>query len=163
MKISLYSRTRVMSSLGQLVFLRPSNNIDFINRSHFIWWRGSVDVAHGQPAEKCDGGGGNFAMMDHNDGHNDNDVGMLRDTLGEGWSNYCHSLSVWWFISWLWWWQISGLEHANNQMGRADGHGLENKADVQTNFLLTLVVSPLVQVAWCLWRHSNPPPPPPFL
>ncbi len=51
-------------------------------------------MAHGQPAEKCDGGGGNSAMMDHNDGHNDNDVGMLRDTLGEGWSNYCHSLSV---------------------------------------------------------------------
>lgn len=50
-------------------------------------------MTHGQPAEKYDGGGGNFAMMDHSDGQNDNDVSMLRDTLGEGWSNYCHSLS----------------------------------------------------------------------
>lgn len=39
---------------------------------------------------------------------------------------------------------MGGLKHANNQMGGADGHGLENKAAVQTNFLLTLV-APLLE------------------
>jgi len=33
-----------------------------------------------------------FAMTDHSDSHNDN-VGVFRDTLAEGWGNYWHSLS----------------------------------------------------------------------
>lgn len=39
-------------------------------------------------------GDGNFAMMDHNNPHGDNDVGMFRDSLGEERSNYCHALSL---------------------------------------------------------------------